>query len=98
MAGCEHTREEHEAMKRDGVWETLPFAFYAPADEHGGPDEEARDAPCGSTLQRPCVLTEEERIRARRDNKARREKVIADIRAAFEAKGLKLPPSMMVAA
>lgn len=66
MGGCGHTPEEHEAMKKPGVWETLRFIGYQPGT-YDLPDYELRNvAGTECTVSRPCAtpLTEEQRADA----------------------------------
>jgi hypothetical protein len=77
VSGCGHTDAQHDAWRRDeALWQSLPLDGYQPADD-GGPDYELRTLPCGSTLNRACSLTDEERTAAHAANRARAEATAA---------------------
>jgi hypothetical protein len=82
--GCTHTIAEHNAMKVAGVWETLDLVGYQPGDDEHG-DIELRNAACGSTLGRKCLLTHDERETVRAATRMRHESFRAQVAAAVQA-------------
>jgi hypothetical protein len=81
VSTCNHTQAEHDLMKADDVWATLePVGFQPGSDEHG--DLELKNAACGSTLCRRCLLTEEQRAEVREAARRRSESFRAEVMAA----------------
>lgn len=84
---CMHTTAEHDAMKTDEVWPTLEFVGHQPGDDFHG-DLEMRNAACGSTLCRRCLLTETQRDVIRAATRARNEAFRQAVAAAQAAQAV----------
>lgn len=80
---CNHTVAEHNAMKLDGEWQKLEPAGYQPRYNAECDDLEMRNAECGSTLARVCVLTEEQREQVRAEVRARHDSFRARVQSAM---------------
>jgi hypothetical protein len=84
MSACNHSDAEHEAMRTDdATWSTLEPIGYQPGNDTFG-DLELRNADCGSTLARRCMLTHEQREELRAAARAKHDEFRRLVEAAME--------------